>query len=144
VLRELSGVLRRGKENHAVNVVGTDDDIQSTIRLYPDAFLAASVLVCEGASEIGFVRGVDLHRVESGGTAMTAQGVALVDCGGGEPERAFKRAAVFLALGYRAAILRDGDTEVEERAGRIRGGGGRHCNFLADQPCHRGWRMNCS
>jgi putative ATP-dependent endonuclease of the OLD family len=118
VLRELSGdqlfVVLRGEESHTVYLIGTDDDIQSTIRLYPDAFLAPSVLVCEGASEVGFVRGVDLHRAQSGGTAITAQGVAFVDCGGGQPERCFKRAAVFLALGYRTAILRDGDKEVEE------------------------------
>jgi hypothetical protein len=113
VLRELSGdqlfVMLREEESHTVYLIGTHDDIQSTIRLYPDAFLAPSVLVCEGASEVGFVRGVDLHRAESGKTAITAQGVALVDCGGGQPERCFKRAAMFLALGYRTAILRDGD-----------------------------------
>src|ERR1700730_1940537 len=88
VLRELSGkqlfVVRRQEESHDVQNVGTDNDIQSTIRLYPDAFLAPSVLVCEGASEVGFVRGVDLHRAEAGQTSITANGVALVDCGGGE------------------------------------------------------------
>jgi putative ATP-dependent endonuclease of OLD family len=122
VLRELSGnqlfVVRRQGESHHIQNVGADDDIQSTIRLYPDAFLAPSVLVCEGASEVGFVRGVDLHRVEGGVTSITANGVALVDCGGGEAERCFKRAAVFQKLGYRTAILRDSDKavapEVEE------------------------------
>ena len=116
VLRELSGkqlfVVRRQEESHDVQNVGTDNDIQSTIRLYPDAFLAPSVLVCEGASEVGFVRGVDLHRAEAGQTSITANGVALVDCGGGEAERCFKRAAVFQKLGYRTAILRDSDKTV--------------------------------
>jgi putative ATP-dependent endonuclease of OLD family len=77
VLRELSGnqlfVVRRQGESHHIQNVGADDDIQSTIRLYPDAFLAPSVLVCEGASEVGFVRGVDLHRVEGGETSITAR-----------------------------------------------------------------------
>ena len=71
VLRELSGdqlfVVRRQNERHDIRKVGAGDDIQSTLRLYPEAFLAPSVLVCEGASEVGFVRGVDLHRVEDGG-----------------------------------------------------------------------------
>ena len=122
VLRELSGdqlfVVRRQGERHDIRKVGVDDDIQSTIRLYPEAFLAPSVLVGEGASEVGFVRGIDLHRVESRQTSITANGVALVDCGGGEAERCFKRAAVFQKLGYRTAILRDSDKtvapEVEE------------------------------
>ena len=52
-LRELSGnqlfVMRGSTERHEVRVVGTADDTQSTIRLYPDAFLAPNVLVCEGA-----------------------------------------------------------------------------------------------
>ena len=116
VLRELSGrqlfVVRRQDESHSVQNVGTDDDIQGTIRLYPDAFLAPSVLVCEGATEVGFVRGVDLHRIEAGETSITANGVALVDCGGGEAGRCFKRAEVFQKLGYRTAILRDSDKAV--------------------------------
>jgi putative ATP-dependent endonuclease of the OLD family len=116
VLRELSGgqlfVVRRQDDDHDVRIVGTDDAIQGTIRLYPDAFLAPSVLVCEGATEVGFVRGVDLHRIEEGETSLTALGVALVDCGGGEAERCFERAVVFQELGYRTAILRDGDKDV--------------------------------
>lgn len=120
VLRELSGdqlfVVRRQNERHDIRKVGAGDDIQSTLRLYPEAFLAPSVLVCEGASEVGFVRGVDLHRVEDGGISITANGVALVDCGGGEAEKCFKRAAVFQALGYRTAILRDSDKAVAPEA----------------------------
>ena len=116
VLRELSGsqlfVVRRQDGNHKVENLGTADDIQSTIRLYPDAFLAPSVLVCEGASEVGLVRGLDFHRVGKGETSITASGVALVDCGGGDPERCFKRAAIFQKLGYRTAILLDGDKTV--------------------------------
>jgi putative ATP-dependent endonuclease of the OLD family len=79
VLRELSGnqlfVVRRLDDSHDVRRVGVDDDIQGTIRLYPEAFLAPSVLVCEGASEVGFVRGIDLDRIESGETSITASGV---------------------------------------------------------------------
>lgn len=112
-LRELSGnqllVTRGGAVRHEVHAVGTADDIQSTIRLYPDAFLAPKVIVCEGASEVGLVRGLDQHRTANGNAAITAQGVALVDCGGGDADRPFKRAAAFRALGYRAAVIRDDD-----------------------------------
>lgn len=117
VLRELSGdqlfvVRRQNGEDHTLMKVGIDDDIQSTIRLYPEAFLAVSVLVCEGASEVGLVRGINLRRADGGETSIAAKGVALVDCGGGDAERCFRRAAVFQNLGYRAAILRDSDTAV--------------------------------
>jgi len=112
-LRELSGnqlfVLRRGESGHEARSVGTDDGIQSTIRLYPEAFLAGSVIVCEGASEIGLLRGLDLFRLDQGGVSLAALGVALVDCGGGEPDRPYARAAVFQSLGYRVMVVRDDD-----------------------------------
>jgi putative ATP-dependent endonuclease of the OLD family len=95
-----------------VSKVGIDDEIQSTVRLYPEAFLARSVLICEGASEVGFVRGVDLYRVGEGETSIAVNSVALVDCGGGDAERCFRRAAAFQNLGYRTAILRDSDIPV--------------------------------
>ena len=112
-LRELSGnqlfVLRETGGQHEVMNVGTDDDVQSTIRIYPDAFLATSVIVCEGASEVGLIRGLDQHRTARGYASISADGVALVDCGGGESDRPFKRAAAFQRLGYRVAVLRDDD-----------------------------------
>ena len=112
-LRELSGnqlfVSRMGMERHEARVVGNADDMQSTIRLYPDAFLALRVIVCEGASEVGLIRGIDQHRTTNGHDAITAHGVALVDCGGGDADRPFARAAAFQALGYRVAVVRDDD-----------------------------------
>lgn len=112
-LRELSGnqlfVVRGSGEGHDVRPVGTADDIQGTIRSYPDAFLAAKVLVCEGASEVGLLRGLDQYRSSNGHEAISAQGTALVDCGGGDADRPFRRAAVFHALGQPAAVVRDDD-----------------------------------
>jgi len=112
-LRELSGgqlfVLRLGPHGHEVRMVGIDNDIQSTIRLYPEAFLASSVIVCEGASEIGLLRGLDLHWIEQGGVSLAALGVAMVDCGGGEPDRPYARAAILQSLGYRVMVVRDDD-----------------------------------
>jgi putative ATP-dependent endonuclease of OLD family len=112
-LRELSGsqlfVTRCATERHEIHAVGVADDIQSTIRLYPDAFLAPRVIICEGASEVGLIRGLDQYRTTKGGSALTSQGTALVDCGGGDADRPFKRATVFKALGYRVAVVRDDD-----------------------------------
>ncbi len=114
-LRELSGgqlfVLRQGIQGHEARMVGADNDIQSTIRLYPEAFLARSVIVCEGASEIGLLRGLDLHQIEQGGVSLAAQGVAMVDCGGGDADRPYARAAAFQSLGYRVMVVRDDDKQ---------------------------------
>src|SRR6266404_6708676 len=50
-LRELSGsqlfVMRQVGTKHEARNVGIEDDIQGTIRAFPDAFLASSVVVCE-------------------------------------------------------------------------------------------------
>lgn len=110
-LRELSGsqlfVMRPAVNNHEVRNVGTTDDIQSTIRLYPDAFLALSVIVCEGASEVGLVRGLDQYRSSKGYKSINSQGSSFVDCGGAD--KLFLRASAFHSLGYRTAIVRDDD-----------------------------------
>ncbi len=112
-LRELSGaqlfVLREAAGQHAATSVGTDDDIQGTIRVHPDAFLASSVIVCEGASEVGLMRGLDQYLVAQGQPSISARGIALVDCGGGSADRPFERAQVLRKLGYRVAVLRDDD-----------------------------------
>ena len=129
VVQELSGhqlfVVRAGADEHEIRIVGTADDIQGTLRLYPDAFLAASVIVCEGASEVGLLRGLDQYRTANGHKSSSAEGVSLVDCGGGDADRPFKRAAAFHALGYRTAIVRDNDikpTQAVETAFIANGG----------------------
>lgn len=109
-VRELSGdqlfVLRNSCTHHEARLVGSADDVQGTIRKYPDALLATTIIVCEGASEVGLLRGIDQFRASLGHVPLAARGVALVDGGGNE---LFKRALAFRALGYRAIVLRDSD-----------------------------------
>ncbi len=113
VLRELSVnqlfVLRETQAGHVALAVGNSDGIQGTIRCFPEAFLAFSVLVCEGASEVGLVRGIDLHVQDKGKSSIFSCGVSLVDAGG--VDKILPRAEAFQALGYRVAIFRDDDKE---------------------------------
>jgi putative ATP-dependent endonuclease of the OLD family len=125
-VRELSGnqlfVVRERDGQHSASLVGTGNDVQGTIRTHPEALLAPSILVCEGATEVGFMRGLDQHRVSAGKTAMAAHGVALVDGGG---TNTFRRANAFLSLGYRTAVLRDSDAHLGATAEEtFRKGGG--------------------
>ena len=112
-VRELSGdqlfrVLPT-KPTHRVVALGRENAVQGTIRKYPEAFLATSVIVCEGASEVGFLRGLDQYRTAHGKDSINAVGTTLVDCHGGHADHAFETAIKFSSLGYRAAILRDAD-----------------------------------
>jgi putative ATP-dependent endonuclease of the OLD family len=112
-LRALSAdqlvVVRRRQRKHAARFVGEKAGVQGTVRLFPEAFLAPSVLICEGASEVGFVRGLDQHRVAMGNESMTARGTAIVDAGG--CDQLYTRANAFLMLEYRTAVLRDDDQQ---------------------------------
>jgi putative ATP-dependent endonuclease of OLD family len=112
-VRELAGnqvfVVRSGGAFHQIFEVGMADDIQSTVRADPEAFLARSVLVCEGASEVGFARGMDQYWVSQGSESFFSRGGAFVDVGGSEPDRCYKRGMALLRLGYRVMVLLDAD-----------------------------------
>lgn len=111
VLRELSAaqlrIMRRSDDKHQARPVPTS--AQGTLRRSTEAFLAPSVLICEGASEVGFVRGFELFCVGQGQPSIFARGVALVDGGGGHPDRLYERGTEFAKLGYRTTVFRDAD-----------------------------------
>ena len=116
-LKELSGdqlyILRHEDDKHNCIYVGKEDDIQGTIRSFPEAFLASSILVCEGASEVGFIRGLDQHRSKNTNSpSIHALGVCLVDAGG--VDNIYKRALPLINAGYKVAVLRDDDKSPRE------------------------------
>lgn len=115
-LCELSGgqlfLVRRSAERHEIQVVGTDNGIQGTIRSSPHAFLAPRVIVCEGASEVGFIRGLDQYRTANGHDSIAAQGVALVDAKG--VDQIYDRALPLQALQYMVFVVRDDDKRPKE------------------------------
>ncbi|MGG4627327.1 ATP-dependent nuclease [Serratia odorifera] len=113
-VRELNGnqlfVVRKSPDGaHQVLQVGVADDIQSTVRADPEAFLARSVIVCEGASEVGLIRGLDHFWTNINGQSMLAAGTAFVNVGGGEPDRCFVRGLALRRLGYRVLVMVDAD-----------------------------------
>jgi hypothetical protein len=112
-LRELSGnqlfVVRPGTPGHTVAAAGTSEEIQSTLRADPEAFLAKSVIVCEGASEVGFARGLDQWWGHLGANSFLANGGAYVNAGGGSPDKAFARGTALRKLGYRVLVFIDAD-----------------------------------
>ncbi len=113
VLRELAGnqlfVVQKRDTSHEIQLVGNEAGIQGTIRHSPDAFLAPSVFICEGASEVGFLRGLDQFHISQNRLSMTAAGVALVDANG--CDNIYRRVNAFTALRYDVAVLRDDDRQ---------------------------------
>lgn len=126
-LRELTGdqlfILRRSGEVHHCQPVGTENASQGTMRVHAEAFLAKKVIVCEGPSEIGLLRGLDRWFSEHGGISLTARGVALVD--GGGVKQVVGRGAAFSNLGFPVMVFRDDDVQPEATAeAKFHGAGG--------------------
>ncbi|MGN3708665.1 ATP-dependent nuclease [Achromobacter xylosoxidans] len=121
VVRELSGdqlvIVRKGRGGqHEMRVVGSEDAIQGVARLYPEAFLARTVIVCEGASEVGLLRGLDRYRTSKGKPSAYASATAFVDAGGRSPEHILARAQVFAKWGYRTKAFLDADVVTPQEA----------------------------
>ena len=115
-LRELQSnqlfVVRQRAGVHTATSAGTEDSIQGTLRKAAEAFLSKSVIVCEGASEVGFARGLDQWWVSCGATSFLAHGGSYVDSGGGSPDQCYTRGEAFLKLGYRVLVFVDADKPV--------------------------------
>ena len=84
-------------------------EVQGKIRSSTEAFLAKKVVVCEGATEVGFVRGFDDHQVGKGKDPLSYHGVALMDARGASKIKDLAKA--FKSLGYDVSVLADADAE---------------------------------
>lgn len=99
-------IVRRNGGHHIVTRASDAGDVQGTIRAHAHALLATSIVVCEGGSEIGLMRGLDQHFTATGEISLAACGATLVN---GNGDETFSRANALQSLGYRVAILRDSD-----------------------------------
>jgi hypothetical protein len=99
-------IVRRNGGQHTVRRASDAGDVQGTIRAHAHALLASSIVVCEGGSEIGLMRGLDQHFTTLGEKSLAARGATLVN---GNGDETFSRATALQSLGYRTAILRDSD-----------------------------------
>lgn len=103
---QLHIVRRNSAGEHVVRRASDAGDVQGTIRAHAHALLATSIIVCEGGSEIGLMRGLDQYFTSTGGTSLAACGATLVN---GNGDETFSRANGLQSLGYRVAVLRDSD-----------------------------------
>lgn len=97
---QIISAAKEGFEEHGV---------QGKIRSSTEAFLAKKVVVCEGATEVGFLRGYDDYQVENKRDPFSFHGVALVNAGGGSKVKGLAKA--FKSLCYDVSVLADADAE---------------------------------
>lgn len=86
-----------------------EHEVQGKIRSSTEAFLAKKVVVCEGATEVGFLRGFDDYQVENMKDPFSFHGVALLNAGGGSKVKNLAKA--FKSLGYDVSVLADADAD---------------------------------
>jgi putative ATP-dependent endonuclease of OLD family len=112
-LRELISnqlfIVRRQLGFHEVRSPGQSDHVQGTLRTDPEAFLAKSLLVCEGASEIGLARGLDQYWTDLNYPSFFALGGSYINAGGSTPDLCLQRGLVLRRLGYRVMVFIDAD-----------------------------------
>lgn len=85
-----------------------EHNVQGNIRSSAEAFLAKKVVVCEGATEVGFLRGFDDYRLSRGKNPFSYHGVALLNAGGGS--KVTDVAKAFHSLCYDVMVLADADS----------------------------------
>lgn len=81
--------------------------MQGNLRGYPEAFLSQKIIICEGATEIGFVRALDQYLVQKYNFFMASKGVSMIDGGGGAA--ALELAEKMHQLNYNICLLVDND-----------------------------------
>ncbi|WP_447784951.1 ATP-dependent nuclease [Pseudomonas germanica] len=97
---QIISAAQKGLEEH---------EVQGKIRSSTEAFLAKKVIVCEGATEVGFLRGFDDYQIENEKDPFSFHGVALLDAKGASKVKALAKA--FKSLCYDVSVLADGDAE---------------------------------
>lgn len=115
VLRELAVkqlyiVHRRGDSVDVVAAASKEFDglnIQGHMRSSAEAFLSRKVIVCEGATEVGFLRGLDNLWLESGRNSFSYLGAVLLDAHGASKIKGLAKG--FRALQYDVCAVADGD-----------------------------------
>ncbi|KGB55950.1 recombination protein F [Sphingopyxis sp. LC81] len=93
---------------NVIRPLGGSEEAQKTLRACAEAFLAPSIIVCEGKTEIGLVRGLDLWLQDSGNRSLLSRGCHWAD---GAGSTMMERAQIFAAMGYRTALFMDSDVQ---------------------------------
>jgi putative ATP-dependent endonuclease of OLD family len=117
VLRELAAhqlhIVHRVAGN--VEIVATEDkaldglNIQGQLRSSAEAFLSMKVIICEGATEVGFLRGLDNYWINAGKNSFSYLGAVTLDANGASNVK--RLATGFKALHYDVCVIADGDAQ---------------------------------
>ena len=95
-------IMRKG----SYNLQHVEGEMQGCIRKNPEAFFARKILVCEGATEIGFCRSINEYRISHNKTSASCMGIRFADGAGNEM---INYVLGFKDLSYPTALFCDSD-----------------------------------
>lgn len=114
-IRELMIINSKAGTTSAHTLFSEDEDnnnnFQAEVRRNAEAFLSKRIIVCEGSTEIGFVRAFDKFLYETQKYRMAHKGIGTAD---GHGETTFKCAETLHQCGYEVCILMDSDKSNED------------------------------
>lgn len=91
---------------HCKNLNFNIEELTAAVRACPEAFFAKRVIVCEGATEIGFCRALDAYRMTKGKKSMSFLNCAYVD---GNGDTMISRASMISETKIKTALFCDSD-----------------------------------
>ena len=86
--------------------ININDSMQGCIRSNPEAFFAERIIVCEGATEVGFCRALNEWHINNGKDNLSYLGIRLVDGGG---NNMIERGLALKKLGFDVCLFCDSD-----------------------------------
>lgn len=105
-------------------IFDVDPWMQAMVRKFPEAMLGSRVLVCEGKTELGFVRALDEYWTATKKLCCLAhQGVVPVTDMSGGGTNSPSQAMEFVKLGFPVAFFADSDVTLKPTADELRGAG---------------------
>jgi hypothetical protein len=105
-------------------IFAVEPGMQDMVRKFPEAMLGSRILVCEGKTELGFVRGLDEYWSSSKKLCCFAhQGVVPVTDLAGGGSNSPSQAVRFAQLGYAVAFLGDSDVALKPTVAELEGAG---------------------
>lgn len=107
-------------DNGVIKIMQPEDTLRPLFRTNPDAFLARKVIVCEGKTEIGFCRALDVWWSDAE-QSFAYVGAALANGQGNTNGPA--TALSFASLNYQTAFFGDSDRPLNPDETRLSGAG---------------------
>lgn len=99
--------VRRDANSGLIRIPSTDE-MQGTLRKNPEAFFAKKILMCEGATEVGIVRGLNDNLLRRKGTNLAKLGIRYAD---GAGKNLINYVPEFVRLGYQVCLFCDSDAK---------------------------------